>query len=74
MPCIKSPSGDIKILEPWQSETEFREYVKYREQEEDIVFVVIIENEYRKPIGLVALGSNSPVNLSIRIGKLLSCP
>lgn len=71
MPFVKTSTGDIRVIEAWQSEAEFREYIQYQQEEDGIVFVVIIENEYRKPIGMIALGSNSPVNLSIRIGKVL---
>jgi hypothetical protein len=67
---VRNPEKEEEsIVYPWMSLDSFREYLNYLEKEQEMIIIVIIEKEYKKPIGFIALASNSPTNLSIRFGN-----
>lgn len=53
---------------PWHSPDALRQFLQREERERGAQHVVIVDNTYAKPIGLLSLNHNSPINLTINIG------
>ncbi len=56
--------------QPWSSVAAFKNWIALQE-EEGVAHLVIEDNEYRKPIGLISVSNHRVRNLSINIGKYL---
>lgn len=59
---------DNSVNQPWSSVTSFKNWIALQE-EEGVAHIVIEDNEYRKPIGLISVSNHRVRNLSINIGK-----
>jgi hypothetical protein len=62
-----SLGGSNSSNQPWVSKESFEKWVSEQEQDGRI-HIVLEENEYKKPIGLITLSNHSVQNLSLNIG------